>query len=519
MIADILVIGSGISGLTFAIKVAEKNSNVQVVSICKNSPMESNTRYAQGGIAVVSNFQKDSHEKHIQDTLLAGARMGDPEVVDFVVKEGNERLAELMAWGAHFDTETNAELHLVKEGGHSEKRIVHYKDKTGQQIQEKLVDKIKSLPNVILLEGHTLVDLITDHHTKTNYERCYGAYVISKEKQEIIKIASKLTVLSTGGIGSLYAHTTNPPNATGDGLGAAYRAKVYMEDLPYVQFHPTALLPKVNGHTFLISEAVRGAGALLKNAKGDYFMSRYDKRGELAPRDIVSRAIQIEIQKSGTDSVFLDCTAIKQEKFVKAFPQIFETCQELGIDPSKDAIPVIPAAHYICGGIKVDAHAESELKGLYAIGECSCTGLHGANRLASNSLLESLVFSHRAAVHAIDALHDEFPDRAFYDAIPEWQGEPYISYEKDSTIESLRVELQEIMTVHVGIFKTNKSLKKAENELENIYEKVMTMYRGNKLTPELCELRNMVSIAHLLTQQALDIKINKGVFYNEDNEY
>ena len=346
----------------------------------------------------------------------------------------------------------------------------------------------------------------------------YGAYVISKEKQEIIKIASKLTVLSTGGIGSLYAHTTNPPNATGDGLGAAYRAKVYMEDLPYVQFHPTALLPKVNGHTFLISEAVRGAGALLKNAKGDYFMSRYDERGELAPRDIVSRAIQIEIQKSGVDSVFLDCTTIEQKKFAEAFPQIFETCHKLGIDPSKDAIPVIPAAHYICGGIKVNAYAESELKGLYAVGECSCTGLHGANRLASNSLLESLVFSHRAAVHAIDALHDELPDRAFYDAIPEWEGVPYISYEKDSTIESLRVELQEIMTAHAGIFKTNKSLEKAENELENIYEKVMTIYHGNKLTPELCELRNMVSIAHLLTQQALDIKINKGVFYNEDNE-
>jgi len=517
MIADVLVIGSGISGLSYAIKLAEQRPQSKIVLIAKDQLIEGNTRYAQGGIAVVSNFKKDSFEKHIQDTLVAGDGLCNKEVVKFVVKEGHERLAELIAWGTQFDTKSN-ELHLAKEGGHSEKRIVHYKDKTGSQIQEALINKVRSFDNISLLEDHVLVDLITDHHTKTNFKRCYGAYVISKTKAEIIKISAKITVLSTGGAGSLYAHTTNPDGATGDGLGAAYRAKVFMEALPYVQFHPTALLPKVEGHTFLITEAVRGAGGLLRNSKGERFMPHYDARAELAPRDIVARAIQLEIQNGNSDHVWLDCSTLSESKWLKHFPNIYTTCQKIGIQLPQDPIPIVPAAHYFCGGIQVDANSESQLKGLFAVGECSATGLHGANRLASNSLLESLVFSHRAALATVEALKGALPQSPFYENLPDWKGEKNIGTEEIDDIEQLRSELRQIMTEKVGIFKTQEGLESADKLLEVIYSKMQLIYQKNKLTPELSELRNMVSVSHLLIKQALQIKQNKGVFYNLDNE-
>ena len=516
MVKDILVIGTGISGLTFAIKTAQKNPEVSIVLIAKADLSEGNTRYAQGGIAVVSNFKIDSYQKHIDDTLIAGDGSCDPEVVKFVVEEGHERLQELIGWGTQFDTQDNL-LHLAKEGGHSEKRIVHYKDSTGQQIQDALIAKIRTFPNIRLLENHSLVDLITDHHTKTNFKRCYGAYVISKAQEEIIKISAKITVLSTGGAGNLYAHTTNPEIATGDGLGAAYRAKVYMEGLPYVQFHPTALLPKIDGHTFLITEAVRGAGGLLRNAEGDRFMPKYDSRAELAPRDIVARAIEREIQQSKVKHVFLDGSPIPIEKWETRFPSVFDTCASIGIHLPKDYIPIVPAAHYFCGGIKVDPHGASRLKGLYAIGECSATGLHGANRLASNSLLESLVYSHRAALAALEELQQTLPDDAFYEQIPEWMGDPYTSSEKISEIDTLRKKLQSVMTEKVGIFKDNAGLEEADQVMAGIYDAVITLYNNNKLTLALSELRNMVSIAHLLIKQAKLLKVNKGVFYNQDN--
>ncbi len=516
MVADVLVIGSGISGLSYAIKLAERKPDCSIILISKDQLNEGNTRYAQGGIAVVSNFKKDSFEKHIADTLVAGDGLCNENVVKFVVEEGHDRLEELIAWGTQFDTEAN-KLHLAKEGGHSEKRIVHYKDKTGSQIQEALIKKVASFNNIELLENHILVDLITDHHTKSNYQRCYGAYVISKEQAEIIKISAKITVLSTGGAGSLYAHTTNPDGATGDGLGAAYRAKVFMEALPYVQFHPTALLPKVDGHTFLITEAVRGAGGLLVNDKGERFMPKYDSRAELAPRDVVARAIELEIQQSQSKSVFLDCRQISKEKWLNHFPNIYTTCQKVGIQLPEDLIPIVPAAHYFCGGIKVDMHSESHLKGLFAVGECSATGLHGANRLASNSLLESLVFSHRAALATVKALDQKLPEDSFFENLPDWKGEKNISTEKMKEIADYRHLLQSTMTQNVGIFKTRKGLEKAEASLSSIYRNVQSIYQQNKLTPEMSELRNMVSVSHLLIKQALQIKQNKGVFYNIDN--
>ena len=515
MTKDVLVIGTGISGLAYAIHVADNNPETSLVLISKSDLNEGNTRYAQGGIAVVSNFKKDSFDKHVSDTLNAGAGTCDPEVVKFVIEEGHERLIELMNWGAQFDKK-ETKLDLAKEAGHSENRIVHYKDQTGQHIQEALIEKIKTYPNIELLEQHTLVDLITDHHSIKKENRCYGAYVISQKEEKIIKITAKITVLSTGGAGSLFAHSTNPKIATGDGLGAAYRARVLMSDLPYVQFHPTALYPRVNGNTFLITEAVRGAGAQLFNSKGERFMLKNDPRAELAPRDIVARGIQREIEQQKEDFVWLNGSEIDMKQWETHFPTILETCKSLDIALPQDAIPVVPAAHYFCGGIKVNQKSESQLKGLYAIGECSATGLHGANRLASNSLLESLVFAQRAAQDTLEALKQKLPPMSFYLDIPEWKGDAYSNSTEIEAIKKYRRELQEIMTLYVGIFKTNEGLLIAENRIDKIYKAVTTIYNNNKLTNGLCELRNMVSIAHLITKQSQEITQNQGVFYNHD---
>ena len=512
MVKDILVIGTGISGLTFAIKVAEKNPKISITLISKGDINEGNTRYAQGGIAVVRNLKKDSTEKHINDTLIAGDGECNNEVVKFVVEEGNERLDELIKWGTEFDKKKE-ELDLVIEGGHSEKRIVHYKDQTGKQIQEVLTNRVKGFSNISLLENHTLVDLITDHHSTIKKNRCYGAYVISQEREEIIKICSKITVLSTGGAGSLYSYTTNPSVATGDGLGAAYRARVQMDRLPYVQFHPTALRYKIKNNMFLITEAVRGAGGELLNGNLERFMLKVDPRGELAPRDIVARGIQKQIQEQEENFVWLDGSKISKDLWKSNFPTIYNTCESLGIILPNDYIPVIPAAHYFCGGIKVNEHSESDLNGLYAVGECSSTGLHGANRLASNSLLEALVFSHRAAIHCIQKLQNNLLDESFYNELPEWNGEGYSKSDTLLNVEDLRNRLQKIMTQYVGIFKTKEGLEHAEKKINDIYLEVNQLYNQNKLTYGLSELRNMVSIAYLLTKQAQEIKENKGVFY------
>lgn len=515
MTVDVLVIGTGISGLTYAIYLGEKNPKLSVLLISKSDLNESNTRYAQGGIAVVSNFNNDSFEKHIADTLKAGAGRCNSEVVKFVIEEGHDRVQELIKWGAQFD-KTKENLDLSHEAGHSEKRIVHYQDQTGKQIQEALIAKIKTFPNIQLLERHTLVDLITDHHAKEKFNRCYGAYVISQEEEKILTITSKITVLSTGGAGSLYAHSTNPSIATGDGLGAAYRAKVMMEDLPFVQFHPTALHPKINGNTFLITEAVRGAGAKLLNSKGERFMLNNDPRAELAPRDIVARGIQTEIEKQEEPYVWLDGAKIELKQWKTYFPTIFNTCKKLGIHLPENPIPVVPAAHYFCGGVKVDSNSESKLKGLYAIGECSATGLHGANRLASNSLLESLVFAHRAASHTLESLNENLPDTVFYNAIPKWKGDAYSNSTEIKYLIKYRSELQKIMTKYVGIFKTTRGLKIAEKRIDQLYRIIKNNYNSNKLTNGLCELRNMINIAYLITKQSQERTQNQGVFYNHD---
>lgn len=564
---DSLVIGSGIAGLSFAIKLAINSPEKEVLLLTKRALIETNTKYAQGGIAVVQNFELDSFEKHISDTLIAGDGLCKPEVVSFVVSEGPERLEELVSWGTHFDLAAKAQnsaspFHLGKEGGHSAKRIVHFKDRSGYEIQQSLIAKVKSLSNVRILEDHTLVDLITNHHiglatTSTgfaegqNYQgqenapvsesenppkdkvldrdltqrnlkenQCYGAYVISQKDAEIIKITAQATILSTGGAGQLYAHTTNPEGASGDGLAAAYRAKVHIEKLPYVQFHPTALALPVQGETFLISEAVRGAGAILKNTAGQAFMAAYDARKDLAPRDVVARAIEIEIKKQDPSEnyVYLDATHLGRTAFETEFPNIYKACVSVGIDPLTDYIPVLPAAHYFCGGIDVNAHSQTSLKGLYAIGECSHTGLHGANRLASNSLLEALVFAHRAAEEVAAQLASETADRPFMEALPPWQHVLGDLEKSRKAIRASKKELQQLMSDKVAIFKTHKGLLEAEKAIAEIYQKSQDWYRHKKLSLEICELRNLANVAYLIVKQSQAITENRGGFYNKDLE-
>lgn len=516
MHADVLVIGTGIAGLSYAVRLGQLRPEKQIVMISKRDLLESNTKYAQGGIAVVSDFIKDSYEDHFDDTMRASDNTSNPKVVDFVVREGPKRVKELMDWGAQFD-KNGKDLHLGKEGGHSAERIVHHKDMSGLHIQRALIAKARSLKNITFFENHSLVDLITDHHiANSTHGCCYGAYVISKADEEIIKITAKLTVLSTGGAGQVYAHTTNPSAATGDGLGAAYRAKVHIENLHFVQFHPTALFPKVNGNTFLITEAIRGVGAILRNHKGEAFMVTYDSRKDLAPRDIVSRAIHAEMEKHATPHVYLDATHVDPQILQQQFPTIFSNCQKVGIDIRNDYIPVLPAAHYICGGIDVDEHGQSSLQGLYAIGECSHTGLHGANRLASNSLLEAVVFAARAAEHSNKVLAEPILPTSFFEAIPSWKGTEDISNQKTERIRKLRTTLQQIMSNHVGIIKSGLRLQEAENELHEVYLATKELYQQNKLTPQLTTLRNLVSVAYLMIKQSQKYTENKGVYYNED---
>lgn len=515
MHTDLLVIGSGIAGLSYTLHAARLHPEARIVLLSKRDLLESNTRYAQGGIAVVSDLVLDSFDKHVQDTLTAGDGLCDPEVVEFVVREGPARLQELIGWGTQFDRVEDS-LHLGREGGHSEHRIVHFKDRSGREIQESLIRRVRELPNVEILENHLLVDLITDHHTGTAYKRCYGAYVIDIREETILRIAAPVTVLSTGGAGQVYAHTTNPEGATGDGIGAAYRAGVRLAELHFVQFHPTALKPRVDGGTFLISEAVRGAGAVLVDRDGRRFMPEYDPRGDLAPRDIVARAIGRERQRVDHAEVLLDCRTIDPAHFREQFPTILSTCRKAGIDPLEQPVPVVPAAHYVCGGIEVDAHARTSLPGLFAIGECARTGLHGANRLASNSLLEALVFAHRAGQATGEWLHSTGVPPSHYASLPEWSGREHISSLRIRAIDNLRTRLRESMSRDAGIFKSDRSLEAAEREIERLHLETRTLYYESRLTPQLCELRNMISVAHMIIQQSKRMDRNVGVFFNQD---
>lgn len=509
METNYLIIGSGIAGLTLSLKLAEKFPERTITVVTKANEDESNTKYAQGGIAVVTDKTKDSYKKHIEDTLIAGDDLCDKDIVEMVVKDGNKRLDELLTWGTHFDKNYNGDFNLGKEGGHSENRILHHKDITGYEIEKTLLKQVHQSSNISILTHHFAVDLISSKNAKKS--SCFGAYILDQKTGNIITIKADNTVLATGGIGQVYGHTTNPIIATGDGIAMAFRINAKISDMEFVQFHPTAFYDKNNKTAFLISEAVRGFGAYLRNKNGDRFMLNYDKRAELASRDIVSQSIYNELKNSGDSCVYIDCTHLNIRQFKSHFPNIYSKCLSENIDIEKDWIPVVPVAHYICGGIDVNKFGESSIKNLYACGECSRTGLHGANRLASNSLLEAIVFAHNIFL----SLSNKKESNSTIEIINLTNNNTEL-LSKD-IVDNYKEKLQYLMRNKVGIIRNNKDLQTAAKDVNQLSEEVEQLYKKHKTTLPLCELRNMINVAFLIINQSIKRKVNKGGFYNLDN--
>ncbi|MBS1753813.1 MAG: L-aspartate oxidase [Ferruginibacter sp.] len=522
METDFLVIGSGIAGLTYALKVAEACPHKKVTILTKTQSDETNTKYAQGGIAGVMDFDHDSFQKHIDDTLIAGDGLCNKQIVEIVIKEGVSRINEIIEWGARFDKEPDGDYKLGKEGGHSEFRILHHKDITGKEIERALLEAINLKPNIHLLNHCFVLDIITQHHlgyliTKSTTDvECYGVYVLNLATNKTEKIISKITLLATGGNGQVYRSTTNPAIATGDGVAMVYRAKGRIENMEFIQFHPTALYETgIRGQCFLITEAVRGDGGILRNHAGEAFMERYDERKDLAPRDIVARAIDNEMKIAGTENVFLDCRHFSKEKFVEHFPNIYEKCLSIGIDITTNLIPVAPAAHYSCGGIKTDEHGRTSINNLYAAGECASTGLHGANRLASNSLLEAMVFAHRAfkdSISKIDSIHNSSKT----DGIGDWKTDGTNAPKEMILITQSVKELKLLMSDYVGIVRNNERLHRAMKRLDLLFEETEALYQKTIVSPQLCELRNMITVAYLIVKCAQFRQESRGLHFNTD---
>jgi len=517
--ADILVLGSGVAGLSIAIKTAQALPEKSIIIATKADESESNTKYAQGGIAAVWD-KLDSFEDHIKDTMVAGDQLNDPEIVKMVVEQAPGCMKQLIRWGTDFDHNPLGEIDLGKEGGHSTNRILHYKDITGFEIEQTLLEQVRLLKNISVLPYHFAIDLITNHHISKNESQeeitCYGAYILNQKTNKIDTFLASSIVLATGGIGQVYAATTNPVIATGDGIAMAYRAKANVTDMEFVQFHPTALYQAGVSPSFLISEAVRGFGAYLRNKSGERFMLKVDSRAELAPRDIVSRAINSELIFSGDTNVYLDCTHLDMTDFKKHFPNILDRCKSLGIDVESQWIPVVPAAHYLMGGIDVDSKGYSSISNLFACGECSCTGLHGANRLASNSLLEALVFGNKIANEIIETRSKLIFDTSL--SIPEWDEEGTMVPKENVLISHNRKTIQNIMTDLVAIVRSNERLEKALDHLDYLFQDTEKAYEKSKLSPQICELRNLNAIAYLVVKQSMERRENKGAFYSLDNK-
>ena len=525
MQTDFLVIGSGIAGLTYALKIAQDCPDKTVTVITKTKSDETNTKYAQGGIAGVMDMDHDSFDKHIEDTMIAGDGLCNRQVVEIVVKEGVERIKEIIEWGAQFDKAPDGDFKLGKEGGHSEFRILHHKDVTGKEMERALLTAISKQKNITLISHWFVLDIITQHHlgylvTKSTPDiQCYGVYVLNMSNNKVERILSKKTLLATGGNGQVYRTTTNPAIATGDGVAMVYRAKGRIENMEFIQFHPTALYEAgVRGHSFLITEAVRGDGGILRNHEGEAFMERYDERKDLAPRDIVARAIDNEMKINGTEHVYLDCRHFSKEKFTEHFPNIYDKCISIGIDITKDMIPVAPAAHYSCGGIKTDEWARTSIKNLYAAGECASTGLHGANRLASNSLLEAMVFAHRAYLDSVTASVEELisPFGAAGNNFPDWENTGTNAPKEMILITQSVKELKLLMSDYVGIVRNNERLKRAMKRLDLLFEETESLYQKTIVSPQLCELRNMITVAYLIVKSAEFREESRGLHFNTD---
>lgn len=512
---DYLVIGSGIAGMSFALKVAKTG---KVALVCKTTLDEANTALAQGGVASVTNTRVDNFDKHIEDTMIAGDWLSDKDAVKQVVTKAPSQIQELINWGVDFDKNENGDFDLHREGGHSEFRILHHQDNTGFEIQDSLIKAVRKNPNIDVFENHFAVEICTQHHLgkivtrRTPNITCYGAYVLNQESGEVNTFLSKITLMATGGCGAVYRTTTNPLVATGDGIAMVYRAKGTVQDMEFVQFHPTALFHPGDRPSFLITEAMRGYGAVLRTLDGKEFMHKYDPRLSLAPRDIVARAIDNEMKTRGEDHVYLDVTHKNAEETKHHFPNIYKKCLSLGIDITKDYIPVAPAAHYLCGGIKVDLNACSSIQRLYAVGECSCTGLHGGNRLASNSLIEAVVYADAAAKHSMEHINEY----TYREDIPEWNDEGTQHPEEMVLITQSAKEVGEIMGTYVGIVRSNLRLDRAWNRLDILYEETEKLFKSSKVSRKICELRNIINVGYLIMRQAKERHESRGLHYTID---
>lgn len=517
--SDVLIVGAGIAGLSSAIKIAKARPDLKVTLLTKSVKDESNTRYAQGGIAAVWDTETDSIEKHIHDTLDAGDGLCKEDVVRMVVEEGPERVRELIEWGTRFDKDSRGSYDLGIEGGHTENRILHYKDITGWEIQRALSEMASTLPNIHIQENCFALDLLTQHHLGYNITRvtpdieCYGVYALDKYNLDVETHLARLTILATGGAGQIYRATTNPVIATGDGMAMMYRAKGRVSNMEFVQFHPTSLYsPSFENQAFLISEAVRGFGGILKTVDGEEFMEKYDARKSLAPRDIVARAIDNEMKIKGDEYVYLDCRHIPVDAFKAHFPNIYDKCMQAGIDAGKDMIPVVPACHYFCGGIQIDKRGRTSINRLFAGGECTASGLHGANRLASNSLLEGLVYGHNIAEEVVRSI-DQY---TYKEGIPGWNTMGTTDPKEMVLITQSWKELKDIMSNYVGIVRSNVRLQRSIDRLWLLYKETEMLYDTTTLSPQLCELRNLITIAYLVTRSASMRKESRGLHFTTD---
>ena len=504
--------------MSFALKVA-RSEKYRIALCCKTTLEEANTAKAQGGIASVTNLMVDDFDKHIHDTMVAGDWLSDPAAVEQVVKNAPRGIEELVQWGVNFDKKEDGAFDLHREGGHSEFRILHHADDTGAEIQRGLMAAVRANPHIDVLENHFAVEIITQHHLgvrvthRTPDIECYGAYILNPETQKIDTYLSRVTLMATGGTGAVYATTTNPEIATGDGIAMVHRAKGVIKDMEFVQFHPTSLFnPQETHPAYLITEAMRGYGGILRLPNGEEFMQKYDPRLSLAPRDIVARAIDNEMKIHAIDHVCLDVTHKDPEETKHHFPNIYKHCLEIGIDITREYIPVVPAAHYLCGGIKVDLNACSSIERLYAVGECSCTGLHGGNRLASNSLIEAVVYADAAAKHALKC-------RNHYDFrtdIPEWDDKGTQHPEEMVLISQSEKEVEEIMSAYVGIVRSNLRLDRAWNRLDILYQETEKLFKESTVSRRICELRNVINVGYLIMRQAKERKESRGLHYTID---